>query len=220
MLIAKRDDILKNHIDSCIAKSEERHSSKLRPKGKYGRGNAVTLISKNTVNSVIRVISDLNKNAISQEVSEAKMYSVQIDTTQDVTSQDQCSIVLRYVHGDRVLERLLAVVKCDDSTGQGFKNLVLEVLSANKINLKYCIGASTDGAANMLGEYNGFYARLLEEVPWLVHVWCYAHVLNLVMVDTVGTTVSCISLFGPLNKIAVFIRKWYNRMEVWTLMML
>jgi len=31
------------------------------------------------------------------EIQEAGMFSVQIDTTQDITSQDQCSVILRYV---------------------------------------------------------------------------------------------------------------------------
>ena len=70
------------------------------------------------------------------------MYSVQIDTTQDITAQDQCSVVIRYVT-NTVHERLVAVIRCEASTGQYFAQLVNDVLETMDLDVKQCIGNST-----------------------------------------------------------------------------
>lgn len=48
-----------------------------------------------------------------------------------------------------------------------------------------------------------------------MHVWRYAHVLNLVLADTTEVSLSSGSLFSLLNDIAVFFRESYQRMKVW-----
>lgn len=143
------------------------------------------------------------------------MFSIQIDTTQDISTQDQCSLILRYLgKKDQIYERLFCLCQSFDSAGKGFKNLVRLVLDKSGINIKQCIGSSTDGASNMRGEYNGSRAWLEQEVPWSVHIWCYAHLLNLVLVETTNSTLTCSSLFSTLNGIASFIRDSYKRQDV------
>ncbi|KAJ3594678.1 hypothetical protein NHX12_003985 [Muraenolepis orangiensis] len=81
------------------------------------------------------------------------------------------------------------------------------------IDVRECPGNSTDGAVNMQGEYRGFSALLSAHSPQ-VHVWCYAHVLNLVLADTTGAVIASASLFCLLNDVAVFLRESYKRMNV------
>ena len=100
------------------------------------------------------------KTTIAAEVRESGMYSVQIDTTQDITAHDQCSVVIRYVT-DTVHERLVAVIRCEASTGQYFAQLVNDVLETMDLDVKRCIGNSTD--SNMQGQYKGFSALLSEK---------------------------------------------------------
>ncbi|XP_034062116.1 uncharacterized protein LOC117539872 [Gymnodraco acuticeps] len=211
VLLGKYDVCLKEHLTLCIEKSKQIHQSGLR----QGRGSLVTLLSKTTINYIITTIQRLMKATIATEVRESGMYSVQIDTTQDITAQDQCSVVIRYVT-DIVHERLVAVIKCEASTGQYFAQLVVnEVLETMKLDVRQCIGDSTDGASNMQGQYKGFSALLAKMSPTHVHVWCYAHVLNLVLADTTQCVLASGSLFSLLNNIAVFIRVSYQRMNIW-----
>ncbi len=142
------------------------------------------------------------------------MFSVQLDTTQDITSQDQYSVILRYVT-ETVHERLLTVVKCQASTGQYFVDLLSEVLEWLKLDKDMCIGNATDGASNMKGQYKGFSALMTSQSPTHVHVWCYAHVLNLVLADTTQTVIKSGTLFNLLNDIAVVIRESYKRVIIW-----
>lgn len=137
------------------------------------------LLSKKTV-KIIEIICGLIQQLIAGEVSKAGMFSIQLDTTQDITSKEQCALVLRYVT-DLVHEKLIAVVNCEASTGEHFVKMVKDSLENVGLDLQKCIGNTTDGAANMQGKYKGFSTLLSAESPQHVHTWCYAHVLNLVL---------------------------------------
>lgn len=137
------------------------------------------------------------------------MFSVQIDTTQDVTSTDQCAVVLRYVT-NTVHEKLIGVVSCEASTGEYFVQLLKETLAAVDIDIRNCVGNSTDGAANTQGQHKGFSTLLSSESLNQVHIWCYAHVE-----DTAGVVIESASLFSIVNDVAVFIKDSYKRMNVW-----
>lgn len=210
-LRGKYDVALKEHLSEVIEKSKKLHES---ASGSRGRGSLVTLLSKSTVNSVIDTIQNLIKENIATEVVKAGMFSVQLDTTQDITAQDQCSVVLRYVT-DTINERLVAVVRCSASTGESFVQLLSDVLDSLKLDKSLCIGNATDGASNMQGRYRGFSSLLASKSPYHVHVWCYAHVLNLVLSDTTEIVIESGSLFHLLSETAVFIRESHQRMNIW-----
>jgi hypothetical protein len=210
LLLSKYDIVLKDHLTSVIKKSNKAHAA-----GSKGRGDTVTLISKTTVNHVIIALASLMKREITNEIRDAGMFSVQLDTTQDISVKDQCSIILRYVTHKQIQERLIAVVNTTDSTGRGFCELLKKILKDNNLDIRKCVGNATDGASNMQGEYNCFTAWLNNEAPGQMHVWCYAHILNLVILDATKNTVAASSLFSLMNSIAVFFRESYQRMDVW-----
>ena len=132
LLLSRYDICLQQHVNSCIEDSKKQHET-----GAKGRGALVTLLSKETINKVVDVISQLIKVTIAEEVRQAGMFSVQIDTTQDITSKDQCSIILRYVT-DVIHERLIAMVDCESSTGQNFVELLEKVLLNLNIDIGTC----------------------------------------------------------------------------------
>ena len=88
------------------------------------------------------------KEEILNSVREAGIYSVQIDSIQDITSTDKCSVILRFVR-ENIEERLLAVVDSHSATGADLRNLLKEVLQKQNIDVSKCISNSTDGASNM-----------------------------------------------------------------------
>lgn len=89
---------------------------------------------------------------IAEEVRQVDMFSVQ---TQDITTKDQRSIILRYVT-DVIHERLIAMVDCKSSNGQYFVELLEKVLLNLNIDIATCVGNSTNGAAYMHGQFRGF----------------------------------------------------------------
>ena len=124
---------------------------------------------------------------------------------------------MRYVDSTGTIqERLVSVVKCEESTGEAFVQLVSKVILGLNLDLKYCVGNSTDGAANMQVRYNGFSALLSKEAPMQIHIWCHAHVLNLVVTEATSVVVTSALPFALLNDIAVFFRESYQRMNIWS----
>lgn len=78
------------------------------------------------------------------------MFSIQIDTTQDILSQELRSVIVRYVLGNEILERLLAVIKRGNSSGNAFKSLVVKILTINKIDTRKCIDSFTHAMGQRL----------------------------------------------------------------------
>ena len=93
IFLAKYDNILKCHLENVIKKCLQNKPDK----HKHNRANRNTFISKTTFNSIIATISKLRKEEISNSVREAGIYSFQIDSTQNITSTDKSSVILRFV---------------------------------------------------------------------------------------------------------------------------
>ncbi|XP_050065875.1 uncharacterized protein LOC126554927 [Aphis gossypii] len=210
ILLSKYDPIICEHFNTIINKSEKKQKQ-----NKKGRGSFLTFLSKNTVQVVINEIASNIKRTIATEVQNASFFSVLIDTTQDVSVMDQCSIVIRYVFHDTINEKLIAVKCVHNSSGKGMAQLLKEELISVGLDLTKCIGNSTDGASNMRGVYNGFTSHLSQLSPEQVHVWCHSHVLNLVICDATKNSVQVASFFTLLNSCAVFFKESYLRMDIW-----
>jgi hypothetical protein len=213
MLLSKYDPVLKEHTDRAIYKSQK--SKNRQTVSRPGRpGGLVTFLSKTTVDYIIEIIGSLMKTTIAENIRKAPFFTIQIDSTQDINVHDQLAIIIRFVTDD-INEKLLAIVDCKSGKGKNLCDIVCKVLNNLNLDVKNCIGSSTDGASNMRGQYNGFSSWLNKESPEQVHVWCYAHVLNLVMIDTTQVCNESTTLFGLLNSIAVFVRESYLRMNKW-----
>jgi len=81
-----------------------------------GRGSFNLYLSKNTFNKIIIIIGKLMKKKIAREVIEAKIFSLEIDSTQDVAAMHQLSLCIRYVLKVEVQERFLKMIKVKYST--------------------------------------------------------------------------------------------------------
>jgi hypothetical protein len=202
---------LMSYLDTVINNSQKSHDRG----SKQGGGN-ITFLSKITDNYVIDTINQLIKSKISSEVNNAGMYSVQLDTKQDIKTMDQCSVILRYIKNASVQERLVGVVKFTGTKGVDFVDMLMKLLKVLNINPNKCVGNSTNGASNMQGQYNWFSKKLNEATKEHVHIWCYTHVLNLVMCDTTNIFTSSMSLFELIHECAVFFKDSHKRMDKWT----
>uniref|UniRef100_H2ZTC6 DUF4371 domain-containing protein n=1 Tax=Latimeria chalumnae TaxID=7897 RepID=H2ZTC6_LATCH len=174
-------------------------------KGKHGpdvRGcsSRVNFLSKSMVNII------LIRSTIAKELGFQK-YSIQIDSTQDVSVVNQAMIVLRYYGG--------RVVHVYNTSGKGLHNSLKVSLESSGIPLKNIMGHSFDGAANMRSSSIGLKAFIKEAVPNGVYVWCYAHVLNLCIADTVSIVSEAKSVFGLLHRTAIFTSKSHTCIDAW-----
>jgi len=222
LLLTKSDNILKSHIEKSIKLSKEHHDRAqninmklLKTTTKIGRGNLVTFLSATTITTIIQLIGNEIKNIISREVKKAKIFSVMMDTTMDLSSYDQCSIVLRYVPHNEVYERLIGLKHVTSTSGNSLFETLKDTLAELDLPLNNCVANAFDGAANMSGQYNGVTAKLSEVIANHVHTWCYAHVLNLVLSDTTQCLTPCMSFFNLVQESYVFFKESYKRLAVY-----
>ncbi|KAJ8664919.1 hypothetical protein QAD02_006581, partial [Eretmocerus hayati] len=112
LLLAKYDSILQDHINECVARTKAKQVTK--SSSNTFSGGFVTLISKTTADRVIECIATLIQIKEVQEMKDAGIYSIQLDTSPDISGLDQCSVIGRYVTPQKILERLLCVLNCLD----------------------------------------------------------------------------------------------------------
>ncbi|KAL4104085.1 hypothetical protein QTP88_019398 [Uroleucon formosanum] len=85
----------------------------------------------------------------------------------------------------KIEERLVALVTSPDSTGKGMYEVFCNITEKYNINWKRDLCAQAyDGAASIQGQYSGLKTLIQNENPNALYVWCSAHLLNLLIVDT------------------------------------
>jgi hypothetical protein len=84
----------------------------------------VTLLSKSTVDKVILGIMRAMRNKIKNEIGEQK-FSIQMDSTQDVSAMDQASICVRYIFNGDIKELIFAIVQVKNSIGKELYELLI-----------------------------------------------------------------------------------------------
>jgi len=62
-----------------------------------------------------------------------------------------------------------------------------------------------DGAASMRSSYSGVAKRIQDENKLALYVHCYAHILNLCVVDVCEKVAPIRNMFGTLNTIYTFV---------------
>lgn len=108
---------------------------------------------------------------------------------------------------DHVHERLLAFVASSSGKGSRLFEMLDSILKSNNLDIPRCVSDSTDGTANISGQYNGLTAWIEQASPNHIHVWCYSHVLNLVVTDARSSNSAFyFSFWSTQHMCSVFLR--------------
>lgn len=84
LLLSKYDAVLKLHL-SRVINEKKKYNETSGGIGSRGRGCFISLISKSTINQIISASGKLIQDSILLDIQEAGIFSLQIDTTQDIT---------------------------------------------------------------------------------------------------------------------------------------
>lgn len=210
---SQQDELLKQHLDKC-AKASQQEPDKKGPKG---RGSKITFISKTTINKIIHEIGVQMKTKNVNEINSVDFYSIMVDSTQDITAYEQCSIFVRYVNRttQKIEERLIGVLRLMDTSGEGYFHAIVEYLQKLGIDPLKMVGCSFDGASNMRSDDIGLQGRLKQIIPNLVFTWCYCHKLNLCVCTSISCILSAKNVFGLLQTTHTFCSESYKRTLEW-----
>jgi hypothetical protein len=210
LLLARYDPVLKDHVAACARKSAE-----MKKKGTKGRGGFVSFLSKSTVNKILSIIGEQVRSKILHEVREAKMFSIELDTTQDVTAVDQMAVCLKYLKGEEVQDRFVALIDIRDSTGAGIYSAVKKLFDTYEIEANQLIGESTDGGSNFAGVISGLRGRIKELSPEVIHVYDTNHNLNIAVENAINVAHSFQDFFLLLKRTSAFFRRNHQRADAW-----
>ncbi|XP_045456064.1 zinc finger MYM-type protein 1-like [Melitaea cinxia] len=199
-LLAEFDPFIREHIEQ----------RKLRP------NPVISYLSKTVYEEIIEI---MGKQIIKQIITEinnddTKYYSIMMDSTPDLSHDDQLAIVLRYCFRGKVYERCVSFIKISSHTGLYLFNILQAFLETNGLLLDNCRGQSYDNAANMAGVYNGVQALLKEKKKSADYVPCAAHSLNLVGQESVKVATEIVNFFGIVQQIYVFFSASTHRWEL------
>jgi hypothetical protein len=180
---------------------------------KTGAEYKPTFLSNNFINTVLGITSKYIINKIVEEIgSGGKIFGISVDTTTDVATVHQTSIVARYVSNGKIVERTIGFAESADGTGHGIFLLIKNVLHEIKLDLTNIVGCSFDGAQNMRSDKSGVYHYLLKESPKCILCWCYAHRFNWCIEKSGKKSILLQNLIALSNEAAVFLKQSSKRM--------
>ena len=137
-------------------------------------------ISNTTQNDILLAACDTILGQISAEVQQAGVFAIMADECRDVSRIEQLSVCIRYVNNGVVTERFLGFSDMHELDASAITDEIASVLGKQGINVKQCY----DGASVMSGRRSG-----------CIYIHCYAHRLNLVVVDTARGIKEVVHLF-------------------------
>lgn len=171
-------------------------------------------LSKTIQNDLIESVNFVVKKIIDCEIQTTTCFSWQVDETTDVSCFSQLSVIFRYVHKGKVVERFMGFF--DVSSGRTANSLFeLLIHQFDKFGLKdKLIGQTYDGASVMSGEFNGLQAKVKSIAPYALFTHCFAHRLNLILQDAVGNIQECKVFFATLCGFSSFFSKSTKRTNI------
>lgn len=118
---------------------------------------------------------------IYEEIKTSKYYSIVVDSTPNITHQDQLTFVIRYISKNSIpAEQFITFLKIESHKLSDLEINNLNLIQKFGTDIKNCRGQCYDNAANMSGVYSGLQARLKKHVKESVFVPYSDHSLNLV----------------------------------------
>ena len=147
----------------------------------------------------------------------ASIFILPLSKIQVLLNSIQVSVVLRYVDQQECIqERLIAVAIAEHTNAESLKELLVGAIQNFGLSLNQLCGQCYDGARNMSGIYNGVQAKIRGEQPKALYVHCYAHCLNLVIVDVTKRNKIARNLFGVVEKLYAFMKGSCARSNLFT----
>ena len=181
------------------------HDKVIQSRLEYGPRNA-SYTSPGIQNSLLHILADTVRKTVCDGVKEAGMFSILADESKDLSKQEQLAIVLRYVACKGMLhEHFLTYVTVASLTAESLTKYILETLQEFGLDPHWIVSQAYDGASVMSGQCSGVQQRVREVAPNAIYIHCYAHTLNLVLVDSVKAVPYATEFFLLLESLYVFV---------------
>ena len=172
-------------------------------------------MSHRTQNEFITIVGTAIQQEVVKQVKDAKYFAVIADETTDAAHTEQLCFVVRYLREFRIEERLLAILKVDDTCAASLFDSLTSTLEQHGLDVSKLRGQCYDGAKNVSGDHTGLQRRVREISPSAIFTHCYAHCLNLVIVQSVSENLTARNFFGLLQNLYVFLESCSKRHAIY-----
>lgn len=115
-----------------------------------------------------------------QELRDVKYYLF-IDESTDISSVKHLCLCVRFFSQktNNLRTEFLCIIEVVSTTGANLFAAIEDYFNINNIDMKNCIGFSSDGASNVCGKHNSVLSRLKEKNENIVFIKCTCHSLAL-----------------------------------------
>lgn len=185
---------------------------------KNPKSTRASFVSFRFLDKILSVLKTYVQRKIKNEIIDESngKFAIQLDTSTDRSTAQQCCIVARYTMKDlTVKERIITFLSIANSTGVGIHKFLAERLSELGLDIKNVIASCTDGASNMMSKNVGVTGLIQKLNPRHVVTWCVCHRFNLVIEDSLKNCAHIVTLISSISTFGGFIRASPNRMKDW-----
>ncbi|CAH2315264.1 zinc finger MYM-type 1-like [Pelobates cultripes] len=143
-----------------------------------------TYLSNRIQNDLIMALHNIVQQKIVSAIN-GKMISIIADDTADCGHHEQMSVVVRYFNNEQQspVEHFVSIQRLLKVDAQSIFDQINNVLEIIKTDWSSVISVCFDGASTMSGCTAGVQMKCKEKNHEILYVHCYAHCLNLVLVD-------------------------------------
>lgn len=166
-------------------------------------------------NQMLKTLAQIVREQILKEIIQSGQFSILVDETKDVRKTEQLSLVVRYYHEGEIKESFLDFKNAEGLDAKSLSDSILKLLGGYGLDYRSnLVGQGYDGASVMSGAISGVGKRIQDVAHSATYVHCYAHRLNLVLVDVCKTVKEAGQFFALLQQMYVFVSGSYVH-QVW-----
>ena len=151
-------------------------------------------------------MADMVREQIVEELKQSVYFSVLVDETKDVSRREQLSFVIvqRFFANKQINECFVDFKPAEGLDAKSLCLVILRTLQSYGLDVKSgLVGQGYDGASVMSGINKGVQQLVRESAPFALYTHCYAHRLNLVLVDACKSVAEANDFFALLERLYV-----------------
>ncbi|KAL4090727.1 hypothetical protein QTP88_025508 [Uroleucon formosanum] len=174
-----------------------------------------TYLSHMIQNDIIKSMAHETVELILNEIKLAKYFTIIIDSTIDINKNDQFSLSLRFVDKEgKIREHFICFEELPGASASNYFNILNKCIEKYNLDFYKYRGQAYDGASTMSGRFSGLQSKVKELNPLAMYIHCCAHNLNLVLIDSIRSSVVAVSFFGTLETLYTFLTGSLPRLHI------